>query len=235
MTAAAAYGSVSGAGRRRLAIATERLRAGAPVLVRDDDGATGHLVLAAQSVDGAQLAFLIRHCSGFVRVALADEVCDDLLLPAAYGAARTGGRQCVAVDLVEGVGTGISARDRARTIGRLAAADARADEFTRPGHVVPVRVDPSAPFGDPAEHAFRLVTLAGGSGAAFDTVLPLDRPIDRLGSGVLSGSGLDAFACRFGIHIVDAVDIRRADPRPLAPIRLASPVREAAGPVGARS
>lgn len=105
------------------------------------------LVCVAHTVDAAQMAFLIRHTSGFIQVALSENVCERLQLPEAahnrgqQRPAATG--QCVAVDAAEGTSTGISAADRARTARVLTDPTSTAADLTRPGHLVPTCV-PSA-------------------------------------------------------------------------------------------
>lgn len=124
----------------KLAIAD--IAAGKPVVVVDDEDREneGDLIFAADKATPELLAFMVRHTSGFVCVSLQEEDCQRLNLPPmcqvnedARGTAYT-----VTVDAV-GVGTGISATDRARTIRLLADPAAGASDFTRPGHVVPLR------------------------------------------------------------------------------------------------
>jgi 3,4-dihydroxy 2-butanone 4-phosphate synthase/GTP cyclohydrolase II len=116
------------------------------------------------------MSFLVRHTSGFLRVPVAAEICEVLELPQmvrhnenAYGAAYT-----VSVDARSGVSTGISARDRCRTVRVLADASARPDDLTRPGHVVPVRSQPGGLLTRIgfAEAAVDLAVLAGQRPAA---------------------------------------------------------------------
>ncbi|MGW8814587.1 3,4-dihydroxy-2-butanone-4-phosphate synthase [Gordonia terrae] len=98
--------------------------------------------------DVAGFDFLVLHSEGFVQIALPESVCDRLIIPEAVPSFRnersaTHG-QCVAVDAVAGTTTGISAADRAQTARMLASPTSVPDDFTRPGHLVPVRVHPSA-------------------------------------------------------------------------------------------
>ncbi|OUS82736.1 3,4-dihydroxy-2-butanone-4-phosphate synthase [Rhodococcus sp. NCIMB 12038] len=102
------------------------------------------LIACAGTVSTEQMAFIIRHTSGFVQVALHEKVCDSLLLAEAipsdrYTPAHARG-QCVAVDAAVGTTTGISGADRARTARVLADPSTEPEGLTRPGHLVPVRV-----------------------------------------------------------------------------------------------
>jgi 3,4-dihydroxy 2-butanone 4-phosphate synthase/GTP cyclohydrolase II len=90
--------------------------------------------------------------------------CDRLDLPP-MSRGRTEGRcsaQRVSVDLI-GTGTGISATARARTIAALSGHRSRPDEFSRPGHVIPVVTaeDGVLAQAGPPEAAVDLVRLAG--------------------------------------------------------------------------
>ncbi|HEY9310874.1 3,4-dihydroxy-2-butanone-4-phosphate synthase [Williamsia sp.] len=111
-----------------------------------------NLVAAAASATTEQLAFLIRHTSGFVNIVVSQHDCERLQLPPMWPLANAAPRRnlAVSVDAVVGVGTGISAADRAHTIRTVADPGAVAADLSRPGHVVPVIAhDPawSAMFG----------------------------------------------------------------------------------------
>jgi 3,4-dihydroxy-2-butanone 4-phosphate synthase len=132
---------VSASGVRGIAGA---LGAGRPVIVTSEtvDSGFGALVcFAAETFDTAAAAFLIAHTCGFVTVTVPGEVMARLNLPMMYPRFDTdSGRFCVAIDAAEGVTTGISAADRAHTIGLVAAPATGAEHLVRPGHVVPVAV-----------------------------------------------------------------------------------------------
>ncbi|WP_396925199.1 3,4-dihydroxy-2-butanone-4-phosphate synthase [Mycolicibacterium sp.] len=126
-------------GRVRRAIAA--VATGRPVVVMDEAVDLGYLVFAGDAATSDLLTFTVRYTSGYIRVALPDSECERLNLPPVCrddGEPAGIAAQRVTVDL-RGTGTGISAIDRARTIAALAAADAEANDFHRPGHVVPVQ------------------------------------------------------------------------------------------------
>ena len=104
------------------------------------------LVGCAGTATTKQLAFIVRRSTGFVQVALHERDCDRLVLPELTPSSRmasaAGYGQCVTVDASFGTTTGISGADRARTARVLADPRSVPDDFTRPGHVVPIRVDP---------------------------------------------------------------------------------------------
>ncbi|WP_162834407.1 3,4-dihydroxy-2-butanone-4-phosphate synthase, partial [Amycolatopsis circi] len=122
-------------------------RGGIVVVVDDEDRENeGDLVMAAEFADPASIAFFVRHTSGFLCVAMPEEQADRLGLPpmippsANSDAHRTA--FAVACDAADGVSTGISATDRARTARILAAPGTRPEDLARPGHVLPLRARP---------------------------------------------------------------------------------------------
>ncbi|MBP2337811.1 3,4-dihydroxy 2-butanone 4-phosphate synthase/GTP cyclohydrolase II [Saccharothrix coeruleofusca] len=116
---------------------------GRPVIVVDDEDREneGDLIFAAEKATPELLAFMVRYTSGYVCVSLTEADCDRLDLPPMYhtNQDQRGTAYTVTVDAREGLGTGISAADRARTIRLLADPNAGPKDFTRPGHVVPLR------------------------------------------------------------------------------------------------
>ncbi len=141
--------------------------AGRPVVVLDDEDREneGDLIVAAERVDTATMSFLVRHTSGFVCVALPGEDCARLALPPLHhsnsDAFRTAYR--VTVDAMEGISTGISARDRAQTARLLASVSSGPADFSRPGHVVPLAARPGGVLerAGHTEAAVDLARLAG--------------------------------------------------------------------------
>jgi len=122
------------------------LRQGLGVLVVDDEEREneGDLIFAAESLSEAQMAMLIRECSGIVCLCLPPEKVAALRLPMMTDAnsSRFGTAFTVSVEAAEGVGTGVSAADRVRTVRAASAPDARPEDLRRPGHVFPLRARP---------------------------------------------------------------------------------------------
>jgi 3,4-dihydroxy 2-butanone 4-phosphate synthase / GTP cyclohydrolase II len=141
--------------------------AGRPVVVVDDKDREneGDLIFAAAWATPELLAFTIRYTSGYVCVALTGEDCDRLDLPPMFhtNQDKRGTAYTVTVDAREGVTTGISAADRARTIRLLADPDAQSVDFARPGHVVPLRAREGGVLRRPGhtEAGVDLARLAG--------------------------------------------------------------------------
>jgi 3,4-dihydroxy 2-butanone 4-phosphate synthase/GTP cyclohydrolase II len=167
--------------------ALEALGRGEAVMLTDESAGVGLLVFAGQLATAATVAFVVRHSTGFVRVAMPRERCTSLGLPPQL--ARPEGvaeNQCLTVDAVDGVSTGISAADRARTIRLLSDAATQPEDLARPGHVVPVRVPPPGshePRGI-AALALDLVELAGlGEQAAYAELVSVRDCRDLAGPG----------------------------------------------------
>jgi len=117
--------------------------AGRAVVVVDDADREneGDLIFAAEKASPELVAFMVRHTSGFICAPLTDADADRLELPPMFhtNQDKRGTAYTVTVDAREGVSTGISAADRARTIRLLADPTTGPGDLTRPGHVVPLR------------------------------------------------------------------------------------------------
>jgi 3,4-dihydroxy 2-butanone 4-phosphate synthase/GTP cyclohydrolase II len=123
----------------------QELRAGRPVIVTDDAAREneGDLILAAELATPEWIAFMVKHTSGVICVPMEGSELDRLELPLMRpdiaNTERMRTAYTVSVDAAEGVTTGISATDRARTIRLLAAPDTKPGDLARPGHVFPLR------------------------------------------------------------------------------------------------
>ncbi len=123
----------------------DELRKGRMIVLVDDESREneGDLVCAAQFVSPATVNFMTRYARGVLCVALDGQTCDRLELSpqSPVNTAQLGTAFTVTVDACPalGVSTGVSATDRSITIQRLAAPDARTDDFARPGHINPLR------------------------------------------------------------------------------------------------
>ncbi len=143
------------------------IAAGKAVVVVDDEDREneGDLIFAAEKVTPELMAFMIRHSSGYVCVPMTGEDCDRLGLPPMFARNqdRLGTAYTVTVDAREGVTTGISATDRARTVALLADPATGAPDLSRPGHVVPLRARDGGVLRRPGhtEAAVDLARLAG--------------------------------------------------------------------------
>lgn len=189
--------------------AIAQVSAGRPVVVLGDEGLgqNGVLVFAADRAAPSLVAFVVRYSSGFLRVAIPESEADRLQLPPMVWTDQeiSAGDDAVAVDAREGVTTGISATDRARTIGLLATATAKPGDFTRPGHVVPVRANEGGVRRRRAhaEAALDLVRLAGRRSAAAWSDIVSERQPARMAAF----DELRAFADRHGLVMISIDDL----------------------------
>ena len=119
------------------------LRAGRMVILVDEEDREneGDLVLAADFVTPEAINFMIKHARGLVCLTLTEERCDALNLSmmtsrngTAYGTNFT-----VSIEAAEGVTTGISAADRAKTIQVAVAKDTQPSDIVQPGHIFPLK------------------------------------------------------------------------------------------------
>ena len=112
------------------------------VLVDADDRENeGDLVCAAEKVTPEVVNFMAKFGRGLICLPLTAEKCDSLALypQTVDNKARFGTAFTVSIDAADGIATGISAADRARTIQTAIADDAKAADLVRPGHVFPLR------------------------------------------------------------------------------------------------
>jgi 3,4-dihydroxy 2-butanone 4-phosphate synthase/GTP cyclohydrolase II len=127
----------------RVEDAVADIRAGRMVIVVDDEDREneGDLIFAASKVSPELIGFMVRYCSGIICVPMERERLQELSLPQMAPENSESMRTAftISVDAREGITTGISAADRARTIEVLIDADASAADLRKPGHIFPLR------------------------------------------------------------------------------------------------
>ena len=125
----------------------EELRAGRFLIVVDDENREneGDLVMPAEMVTSEAGNFVVKHARGLLCMPIIGERLDELQMPLMVTANGTEKNQTaftVSIDYNVGTTTGISAGDRAATILAMLDPTAKPDEFTRPGHIFPLRYHP---------------------------------------------------------------------------------------------
>lgn len=119
------------------------MKAGRMVILVDEEDREneGDLVLAADHVTPAAINFMARFGRGLICLTLTRERCERLQLPpmATRNGTKMGTAFTVSIEAAEGVTTGISAADRARTVQAAVARDARAEDLVQPGHIFPLQ------------------------------------------------------------------------------------------------
>jgi 3,4-dihydroxy 2-butanone 4-phosphate synthase/GTP cyclohydrolase II len=123
--------------------AIDEIARGRIVIVVDDADREneGDLIVAAEKVTPATIAFMVRYTSGVICMPVMGERLDELHIPLMVATNTDHQRTAftVSVDARRGVTTGISAADRATTIRALIDPGTRPEDILRPGHIFPLR------------------------------------------------------------------------------------------------
>ncbi|RIJ70881.1 bifunctional 3,4-dihydroxy-2-butanone-4-phosphate synthase/GTP cyclohydrolase II [Nakamurella silvestris] len=183
------------------------IAAGKAVVVVDDEDREneGDLIFAAELATPELVAFMVRYSSGVICVPMEGADCDRLDLPpmVRVNTDPKGTAYTVSVDVKEGVTTGISAKERAMTIRALAAVDTESGDFSRPGHVFPLRAREGGVLTRPGhtEAAVDLAKLAGLRPAgAIGEIVNDDGSMSRLPQ-------LRVFAAEHGLALITIADL----------------------------
>jgi 3,4-dihydroxy 2-butanone 4-phosphate synthase/GTP cyclohydrolase II len=119
------------------------MRSGRIVILVDEEDREneGDLVLAAEHVTPEAINFMARFGRGLICLTLTRDRCRQLNLPpmVARNGDKKGTAFTVSIEAAEGVTTGISAADRARTVQAAVAANAKAEDLVQPGHIFPLQ------------------------------------------------------------------------------------------------
>ena len=119
------------------------LRAGRMVILVDEEDREneGDLVLAAEFVTPEAINFMAKFGRGLVCLTLTVERCDllDLSMMTTRNGTSYGTNFTVSIEAAEGVTTGISAADRAKTIQVAVGKHAKASDIVQPGHIFPLK------------------------------------------------------------------------------------------------
>lgn len=189
------------------------IAAGKAVVVVDDEDREneGDLIFAAELATPELVAFMVRYSSGYICAALTNEDCDRLGLPPMVARNEDARHTAytVTVDAATGT-TGISAASRAETLQRLASPATTRRDFTRPGHVVPLRAVKGGVLARDGhtEASVDLAVLAGlrPAGVLCEIVSEID-PTD-----MARGPELRSFADEHGLALISIeqlIDYRR--------------------------
>jgi 3,4-dihydroxy 2-butanone 4-phosphate synthase/GTP cyclohydrolase II len=120
--------------------------AGEMVVILDDEDREneGDLIMAATKVQAADINFMARYGRGLICLTLTRQRCEQLRLPLMVSNTdvRRTTNFTVSIEAAEGVTTGISAHDRARTVQAAVAANARPEDLRQPGHIFPLMAQP---------------------------------------------------------------------------------------------
>lgn len=124
----------------------EELKAGRMIILIDEEDREneGDLVMAAEFITPEAINFMARYGRGLICLTLTQKRCKQLNLPLMtyHNGTRYGTAFTVSIEAAEGVTTGISAADRARTIAAAVAYGVRPEHIVQPGHVFPIMAQP---------------------------------------------------------------------------------------------
>lgn len=124
----------------------EDIRAGKMVILMDDEDREneGDIIIASECVTAEHINFMARFARGLICMPMSRERCELLKLPlmAPRNGSGFGTKFTVSIEAAEGVTTGISAADRARTVQAAVAKGAVADDIVSPGHIFPLMAQP---------------------------------------------------------------------------------------------
>jgi len=143
------------------------IREGKVVIIVDDEDREneGDLICAAEKITPEIINFMATHGRGLICAPILPDAADRLGLPLMVkrNNESQGTNFTVAVDAAEGVTTGISAADRAKTVSILANPLAEPQDLVRPGHILPLQAYPGGVLrrAGHTEAAIDLARLAG--------------------------------------------------------------------------
>ncbi|MEA2402212.1 MAG: 3,4-dihydroxy 2-butanone 4-phosphate synthase / cyclohydrolase [Thermoleophilaceae bacterium] len=172
--------------------AIEELAAGRFLVVADSESpeSDADVMIAAEFASAEAINFLATEARGVVYLGLSDERCREMELgpmtaqadPRDWKSAFT-----VMIDAREGISTGISAHDRARTVEAAIDPESEVDDLVRPGHIVPLRA-----------HAGGLLTRAGRTESFVDLPRMAGLLPAAAASGVMTDDGTVATVADLG-------------------------------------
>ena len=150
----------------------EDVRMGEIVIIVDDEEREneGDLMMAAEKIQPEDINFMLRYARGLMCLTLTQNRCKLLDIPLMVE--KTDGDHetnfTVSIDAAQGVGTGSSVNDRAKTIRTAVAADAQPKDLKQPGHVLPLMAQEGGVLTRPGhtEAGCDITRLAGLRSAA---------------------------------------------------------------------
>jgi len=187
----------------------EDVRAGRMVIMVDDENREneGDLIMAAARVRPEDINYMARYGRGLICLTLTRERCAQLRLPLMVVDTdeRHATNFTVSIEAAEGITTGISAHDRAKTVLAAVAPDARPEHLRQPGHIFPVMAQPGGVLtrAGHTEAGCDLARLAGYEPAA--TIVEI---LNEDGS-MARRPELERFARDHGIRIGTIADLIR--------------------------
>ncbi len=189
--------------------AAEDILSGKMIIIVDDEDREneGDLVCAAEKVTPEIINFMVTHARGLICLPLTEDRCDYLQLPpqtqentSGFGTAFT-----ISIEAKEGVTTGISAADRAKTILTAVNPNTKPIDLARPGHIFPLRAKNGGVLVrvGQTEASVDIARIAGlDPSAAICEIMNDDGTMARLPQ-------LEVFAQKHDLKIISVADLVR--------------------------
>ncbi len=187
--------------------ALEKFKRGELIIVVDDDAREneGDLIMLAESATPEQTAFMVRHTTGILCVAITQERALQLRLPLMTEQNQDARKTAftITVDLAHGITTGVSAKERTSTIRALGDTASTPRDFIRPGHIFPLiaHSDGLSARQGHTEAGVALAQLVGANPAAL-----LSEIVAEDGS-MARGETLLQFADTYKLPVISVADI----------------------------
>jgi len=191
--------------------ALEAFQRGEFLVVMDDESREneGDLIVAADKITTEKMAWFIKHTSGYVCISLPQERLEELQIPMMVpnNTEKHKTAYTITVDYKHGTTTGISAHDRSLTARMLASPQARPEDFSRPGHMVPLRAQAGGTLQrrGHTESAIDMCRLTGLPLAGLLCELVNDDPMGTMARR----DDCRAFANRWGLKMISVEMIAR--------------------------
>jgi 3,4-dihydroxy 2-butanone 4-phosphate synthase/GTP cyclohydrolase II len=185
------------------------IRAGKMVIMVDDEKREneGDLIMAAEKVRAQDINYMARYGRGLICLTMTRERCAQLRLPLMVDDTdrRHATNFTISIEAAEGITTGISAHDRARTVQVAVAPDARPEHLSQPGHIFPVMAQPGGVLtrAGHTEAGCDLARLAG-----FEPAAAIVEILNEDGS-MARRPDLEAFSRQHGVRIGTIADLIR--------------------------
>jgi 3,4-dihydroxy 2-butanone 4-phosphate synthase/GTP cyclohydrolase II len=187
----------------------EDIRQGKMVIMVDDENREneGDLLMAAEKVRPEDINYMARYGRGLICLTMTRERCAQLRLPLMVDDTdrRHATNFTVSIEAAEGITTGISAHDRARTVQIAVAPDAKPEHLGQPGHIFPVMAQPGGVLtrAGHTEAGCDLARLAG-----FEPAAAIVEILNEDGS-MARRPDLEAFSREHGVRIGTIADLIR--------------------------
>ncbi len=189
--------------------AARDIRDGKMIIIVDDEDREneGDLVCAAEKVTPEIINFMAMHGRGLICLPLTEERCDQLqLIPqTSENTSSMGTAFTISIEAREGVTTGISAADRARTILTAVDPASKSSDLARPGHIFPLRAKRGGVLVrvGQTEASVDIARIAGLIPAAvICEIMNDDGTMSRMPQ-------LEVFAKKHGLKIISVADLVR--------------------------